>query len=129
MWRQLINFYLCRELIHRDIKLDNVLVFRSDFARIKLCDFGESRRTGEEVLRRNEWLPYSPPEVLAVKTDDKYKYEGLLGLGSCSDLIEDLPFRTDTAHDVWQFGIVCFVCLTGCLPWQKASIDDPRFNR
>ncbi|KAL9703212.1 hypothetical protein quinque_006730 [Culex quinquefasciatus] len=104
-----IDYMHQKELIHRDIKLDNVLVFRSDFARIKLCDFGESRRTGEEVLRRNEWLPYSPPEVLAVKTDDKYK--------------------TDTAHDVWQFGIVCFVCLTGCLPWQKASIDDPRFNR
>ncbi|XP_065087898.1 serine/threonine-protein kinase meng-po [Ochlerotatus camptorhynchus] len=104
-----IDYLHQKELIHRDIKLDNVLVFRSDFARIKLCDFGESRRIGEEVLRRNEWLPYSPPEVLTVKTDDKYK--------------------TDTAHDVWQFGIVCFVCLTGCLPWQKASVDDPRFNR
>uniref|UniRef100_A0A182QBY1 Protein kinase domain-containing protein n=1 Tax=Anopheles farauti TaxID=69004 RepID=A0A182QBY1_9DIPT len=104
-----IDYIHQKELIHRDIKLDNVLVFRSDFARIKLCDFGESRRLGEEVLRRNEWLPYSPPEVLLVKTDDKYK--------------------TDTAHDVWQFGIVCFVCLTGCLPWQKASTDDPRYNR
>ncbi|XP_058057330.1 serine/threonine-protein kinase meng-po [Anopheles bellator] len=104
-----IDYIHQKELIHRDIKLDNVLVFRSDFARIKLCDFGESRRLGEEVLRRNEWLPYSPPEVLLVKTDDKYK--------------------TDTAHDVWQFGIVCFVCLTGCLPWQKASNDDPRYNR
>lgn len=104
-----IDYMHQKELIHRDIKLDNVLVFRSDFARIKLCDFGESRRVGEEVLRRNEWLPYSPPEVLTVKTDDKYK--------------------TDTAHDVWQFGIVCFVCLTGCLPWQKASVDDPRFYR
>ncbi|XP_055623872.1 serine/threonine-protein kinase meng-po [Toxorhynchites rutilus septentrionalis] len=104
-----VDYMHQRELIHRDIKLDNVLVFRSDFARIKLCDFGESRPIGEEVLRRNEWLPYSPPEVLKVKTDDKYK--------------------TETAHDVWQFGIVCFVCLTGCLPWQKASVDDPRFNR
>ncbi|XP_055527510.1 serine/threonine-protein kinase meng-po [Wyeomyia smithii] len=104
-----IDYMHQKELIHRDVKLDNVLVFRSDFARIKLCDFGESRRIGEEVLRRNEWLPYSPPEVLTVKTDDKYK--------------------TDTAHDVWQFGIVCFVCLTGCLPWQKASADDPRFYR
>ncbi|EAA13389.4 AGAP010327-PA [Anopheles gambiae str. PEST] len=104
-----IDYIHQKDLIHRDIKLDNVLVFRSDFARIKLCDFGESRKLGEEVLRRNEWLPYSPPEVLLVKTDDKYK--------------------TDTAHDVWQFGIVCFVCLTGCLPWQKASTDDPRYNR
>lgn len=30
---------------------------------------------------------------------------------------------------MWQFGIVIFVCLTGCLPWQKATQDDPRFSR
>ncbi|CAD1476863.1 unnamed protein product, partial [Heterotrigona itama] len=34
-----------------------------------------------------------------------------------------------TSHDVWQFGIVLFVCLTGCLPWQKAALDDPRYTR
>lgn len=38
-------------------------------------------------------------------------------------------FRTNTSHDVWQFGIVIFVCLTGCLPWQKAAPDDPRYCR
>lgn len=38
-------------------------------------------------------------------------------------------FRTHTSHDVWQFGIVIFVCLTGCLPWQKAAPDDPRYIR
>ncbi|KAF5269930.1 hypothetical protein FQR65_LT05729 [Abscondita terminalis] len=82
-----------RDLVHRDVKLDNILVFKSDFSRIKLCDFGETRRNGCVVLRRNEWLP------------------------------------ADTSHDVWQFGIVIFVCLTGCLPWQKAAADDPRYVR
>lgn len=38
-------------------------------------------------------------------------------------------FRTNISHDVWQFGIVIFVCLTGCLPWQKAAMDDPRYIR
>lgn len=38
-------------------------------------------------------------------------------------------FRTNISHDVWQFGIVIFVCLTGCLPWQKAAVDDPRYVR
>lgn len=89
--------------------MDNVLVFRSDFSRVKLCDFGESRKSGTIVQRRNEWLPYSPPEVLSIRTDDTYK--------------------TDPSHDVWQFGIVAFVCLTGCLPWQKAAQDDPRYVR
>lgn len=36
-------------------------------------------------------------------------------------------FRVDTSHDVWQFAVVLFVCMTGCLPWQKASSEDPRF--
>ncbi|XP_014474656.1 PREDICTED: serine/threonine-protein kinase 10 [Dinoponera quadriceps] len=98
-----------RELVHRDIKLDNILVFRSDFSRIKLCDFGETRRVNTVVRRHNEWLPYSPPEVLQIDTDETYKAR--------------------TSHDVWQFGIVLFVCLTGCLPWQKAASDDPRYTR
>lgn len=46
--------------------------------------------------------------------------------------VNELPLftsRANTSHDVWQFGIVIFVCLTGCLPWQKATQDDPRFSR
>ncbi|XP_028148478.1 serine/threonine-protein kinase SBK1-like [Diabrotica virgifera virgifera] len=98
-----------RDLVHRDVKLDNILVFKSDFSRIKLCDFGETRLSGTVVLRRNEWLPYAAPEVLLVPTDGTY--------------------TAKTSHDVWQFGIVIFVCLTGCLPWQKAAMDDPRYVR
>lgn len=30
---------------------------------------------------------------------------------------------------MWQFAVVVFVCLTGCLPWQKAAPDDPRYAR
>ncbi|XP_008479093.1 serine/threonine-protein kinase meng-po, partial [Diaphorina citri] len=76
---------------------------------IKLCDFGETRKTGTLVRRRNEWLPYSPPDVLERNTDETYKAE--------------------TSQDIWQFAIVVFVCLTGCLPWQKAAPDDPRYSR
>ncbi|KAH8366293.1 hypothetical protein KR200_006252 [Drosophila serrata] len=104
-----IDYMHSKDIVHRDIKLDNVLIYRSDFQRIKLCDFGESFPTGSTVERRNEWLPYSPPEVLEIKPEGSYK--------------------ADPSHDVWQFGIVIFVCLTGCLPWQKASSDDPRYVR
>lgn len=62
-----------RDLVHRDVKLDNILVFKSDFTRIKLCDFGETRRAGTVVTRRNEWLPYAPPEVLEISVDNSYK--------------------------------------------------------
>ncbi|XP_030558200.1 serine/threonine-protein kinase MARK2 isoform X1 [Drosophila novamexicana] len=104
-----IDYMHSKDIVHRDIKLDNVLIYRSDFQRVKLCDFGESFQSGTTVERRNEWLPYSPPEVLEVKPEGTYK--------------------ADPSHDVWQFGIVIFVCLTGCLPWQKASSEDPRYVR
>uniref|UniRef100_A0A8D8PQR6 Serine/threonine-protein kinase SBK1 n=1 Tax=Cacopsylla melanoneura TaxID=428564 RepID=A0A8D8PQR6_9HEMI len=104
-----LGFVHMKDLVHRDVKLDNVLVFKSDFSRVKLCDFGETRKTGTLVRRRNEWLPYSPPDVLEMATDDTYKAE--------------------TSQDIWQFAIVVFVCLTGCLPWQKAAPDDPRYCR
>lgn len=38
--------------MHRDVKLDNVLVCRSDFSRVKLCDFGETRKAHSYVQRR-----------------------------------------------------------------------------
>lgn len=63
----------CREICHRDVKLDNILVFRSDFSRVKLCDFGESRRVNSMVQRRNEWLPYTAPEIINLETDETYK--------------------------------------------------------
>ncbi|XP_041987780.1 serine/threonine-protein kinase meng-po [Aricia agestis] len=96
-----------RDLVHRDVKLDNILIFKTDFSRIKLCDFGETRKVNSVVRRRNEWLPYSPPEVLRLSMDSSYK--------------------ALVSHDIWQFGVVIFICLTGCLPWQKASFDDPRY--
>lgn len=68
------------ELVHRDVKLDNILVFKSDFSRIKLCDFGETRKSGSIIFRRNEWLPYAPPEVLHINNDETYKYIILLKL-------------------------------------------------
>lgn len=62
-----------REICHRDVKLDNILVFRSDFSRVKLCDFGESRKVNSMVQRRNEWLPYTAPEIINLETDETYK--------------------------------------------------------
>ncbi|XP_017469159.1 PREDICTED: serine/threonine-protein kinase par-1 isoform X2 [Rhagoletis zephyria] len=104
-----LDYMHSKDIVHRDVKLDNVLIYRSDFTRVKICDFGESYQAGTIVERRNEWLPYSPPEVLEIKPEGTYTAE--------------------PSHDVWQFGIVIFVCLTGCLPWQKAASDDPRYVR
>jgi serine/threonine-protein kinase SBK len=78
---QLLIIPIFSGLVHRDVKLDNILVFRSNFSKVKLCDFGESRRCQSTVLRRNEWLPYAPPEVISTAIDNSYKYaqRGLIG--------------------------------------------------
>lgn len=73
-----IQYIHSYDLVHRDIKLDNILVFKSDFSRIKLCDFGETRKNGTWVTRRNEWIPYMPPEILAIDAEHKYKYDTMM---------------------------------------------------
>ena len=32
-----------KNMCHLDVRLDNILVFRSDFSLVKLCDFGSVR--------------------------------------------------------------------------------------
>ena len=81
--------------------MDNVLVFTSDYSVVKLTDFGSTKMAGTLVRRRHELLPYCAPEVAAAVYNEGY--------------------HVSTGHDVWQFGIMLFVLLTGSLPWQKAD--------
>jgi len=95
-------------LCHLDVKLDNILVFRSDFSLVKLCDFGSVRSAGDIVIKKNELLPYCPAELVARHANEYY--------------------QVDRVQDVFQFGIVVFYCLQGILPWQKADLADPYFS-
>lgn len=37
-----LGFMHLKSLVHRDLKLENILVFAKDFSRIKLCYFGDT---------------------------------------------------------------------------------------
>ncbi|XP_067002409.2 serine/threonine-protein kinase meng-po [Anabrus simplex] len=104
-----LEFLHSKELVHRDLKLENVLVFAPDMSKIKLCDFGETRRDGTLVSRvRCTWQAFLPPEVCEIVSNERY----LCRMSS----------------DCWQLGIIMFVCLTGCPPWQAAdSISDSAY--
>ncbi|KAL3933063.1 MAG: hypothetical protein SGPRY_000450, partial [Prymnesium sp.] len=55
----------CHDILHRDIKLENVLVSSADSPKIKLCDFGHSARISA-LTRSDRFLGtpgYAPPEV------------------------------------------------------------------
>eukprot|EP00095_Tigriopus_kingsejongensis_P010752 snap_masked-scaffold277_size226016-processed-gene-1.8 protein:Tk10752 transcript:snap_masked-scaffold277_size226016-processed-gene-1.8-mRNA-1 annotation:"serine threonine-protein" len=96
-----------KKLCHLDVKLDNILVFKSDFSWVKLCDFGAVRSQGDIVIKKNELLPYCPPELVAKHANEYY--------------------QVDRVQDIFQFGIVLFFCLFGILPWQRADVTDPNF--
>jgi len=97
-----------KNLCHLDVKLDNILVFKSDFTLVKLCDFGAVRHQGDIVIKKNELLPYCPAELVAKHANEYY--------------------QVDRVQDVFQFGIVVFFCLLGVLPWQKADRTDPNYQ-
>lgn len=97
-----LEFLHSKKLVHRDIKLENILVFEPNMDKIKLCDFGSTRREGSLVSKAKcTWTSFLPPEVCDIVKNEKY--------------------HCQSANDTWQLGIVIFVCLTGCPPWQKAD--------
>ncbi|XP_018405488.1 PREDICTED: serine/threonine-protein kinase DCLK3 [Cyphomyrmex costatus] len=105
-----LDFIHSKQLAHRDIKLENVLVFAQDMSKVKLCDFGCTKREGILVNKiRCTWVPFQPPEIHEIIKNERY---------ACK-----------RSSDCWQFGIVLFVCLTGNPPWQSADpIQDPDYS-
>lgn len=103
-----LDFMHSKELVHRDLNMDNILVFKSDFTHVKVCDFGATRKKGALLKKRTVWLPYAPPEIV--------------------DAVQNEGFHADPAQDVWQLGVLVYVLLTGQLPWQKADVTDPHYN-
>lgn len=46
-----LDYLHCRKLVHRDIKPENVLIFDRECRKVKLSDFGMTRRAGSPVKR------------------------------------------------------------------------------
>lgn len=97
-----LGFMHFKNLVHRDVKLENVLVFAPDFSRVKLCDFGATTREGTLVHKiRHTWTSFLAPEVLEVVKNER--------------------FICKTTSDSWQFGVMLYHCLTGQAPWRAAD--------
>ncbi|TMW50924.1 hypothetical protein DOY81_003997, partial [Sarcophaga bullata] len=97
-----LGFMHSKNLVHRDLKLENVLVFKPDFSRVKLCDFGATTKKGVLVHKvKHTWTSFVPPEVLEIVKNERF---------TC------LP-----SSDSWQFGILMFHILTGTAPWNAAD--------
>ncbi|KAM6957096.1 serine/threonine-protein kinase SBK1 [Aplochiton taeniatus] len=93
-----------KKLVHRDIKPENVLIFDKECRKVKLSDFGMTRRAGSPVKRVSGTIPYTAPELC-----DPARHEG---------------FCVEYSTDVWAFGVLLFCMLTGNFPWEKAMPSD-----
>ncbi len=89
-----------RSILHRDIKLDNVLL--NGNGDIKICDFGVSK-----IVRKNERMTeqcgtpaYIAPEILRDQG-----YEGF-------------------AVDIWSAGVALFAMLCGTVPFKSKNMHD-----
>ena len=103
-----VDFMHSKKLVHRDIKPENILVTASDFSRVKLMDFGMTRREGSMVRKTNGSIPYTPPEVC-----EAVRNENIL---------------VTTGADVWAMAVLMFCMLTGNFPWENADIGDVYFK-
>ncbi|XP_034046079.1 serine/threonine-protein kinase SBK1-like [Thalassophryne amazonica] len=99
-----LDYLHCKKLVHRDIKPENVLIFDTECHKVKLSDFGMTRRAGSPVKRVSGTIPYTAPELC-----DTMRHEG---------------FCVDYSTDVWAFGVLLFCMLTGNFPWEKAMPSD-----
>lgn len=84
-----------RDIVHRDLKLDNVLVDPSDGHRVKIIDFGFSIKASPEQKLS---LYCGTPHYMDPDISRKKDYNG-------------------QAADVWALGVILFILVTGKLPF------------
>lgn len=99
-----LEYIHCQGILHRDIKLDNVLLDQN--MNLKICDFGISRTvvSGHRMTEQSGTPAFMAPEIVAGEG-----YEGF-------------------ASDVWSLGVVVYSLLTGTLPFRGNSAKDLNQN-
>ncbi|KAJ2713138.1 serine/threonine protein kinase [Coemansia spiralis] len=92
-------------IVHRDIKLENILLADKATLRLKLADFGLAKIVGEHMFMKTVCgTPmYVAPEVLTVRQAGVY----------------------DNLVDVWSLGVVLYICLCGFPPFSDELAPPP----
>lgn len=94
----------CRSVLHRDIKLDNILL--DDKNHVKVCDFGISRtieNLNEPVMEQCGTPAYIAPEILY---EDGYK-----------------GFKSD----IWGLGVLLYAMVTGTVPFRAQNMRELKY--
>ncbi|XP_069462646.1 serine/threonine-protein kinase SBK1-like [Ambystoma mexicanum] len=103
-----LDFMHNKALVHRDVKLDNILLFDKGCHHIKLGDFGLTRLEGFPIAPMSGTLPYSSPELCSLEAPE--------------------TLELDPSLDVWAFGVLLFCISTGYFPWDTALNSDTQYD-
>ena len=95
-----LQYIHSKGVVHRDIKLDNILIDLDN--KIKICDFGVSKRIrqGDIMVEQCGTPAYIAPEIL--------KNKGYKGFGV----------------DIWSAGVVLYAMLSGNVPFKANNVND-----
>lgn len=90
----------CRSVLHRDIKLDNILL--DNDGEIKICDFGVSRiiKKNQKITEQCGTPAYIAPEIISDNG-----YEGF-------------------SADIWSMGVLLYAMLCGTVPFKAQNMHD-----
>lgn len=103
-----VEFMHSKSLVHRDIKLENVVLADRLGSVAQLIDFGLTLGAGIYMHGSSLW------------------HNLLLGT---RDLLSSMTagFIVDPSSDVWSVGILLFCMLTEGYPWKQATLTDPHY--
>jgi formylglycine-generating enzyme required for sulfatase activity len=114
-----------RNIVHRDLKTENLLVTTLDSGAevVKIMDFGIAKLLGDEPTQNSD--PFLTAERVAVGTPEYMSPEQAAG-----------GAQVDHRSDLYSLGVVAFELLTGRLPFEAESpvgyigkhIVDPPFT-
>ena len=100
-----IEYLHSRNIIHRDIKLSNVLL--SDKMEVKLCDFGLAIENNSNNSKTICGTPnYIAPEILNLKINTNYSFE----------------------IDIWSFGVILYSLFFHKTPFESPSKGKTKKN-
>ena len=103
-------------IVHRDLKPQNIMVIAED--QIKILDFGLAKQVATPSVRLNSTAPTQ--ERPASKTAQGT----ILGTLSYMSPEQVRGQQVDAGSDVFSFGVIFYLMLTGKLPFQGSTTAD-----
>ena len=98
-----------QNLVHLDIKPDNILLKDVAGDSVELVDFGMTERSGKMLKKAHGTLPYMAPEAFDLDGFPKKR------------------LNVRPSLDMWSLGVVLYCMLTRSFPWMKAAMADPDY--